>query len=101
MTELPTSDPAADPVHGAHLRHRKQFDPAAAQPVEARAYSWGYEDGFDAALALPIDHPLLEGIKEKLRADGWNPPSCVETGPCGELDHTFARFCDLASEVQS
>jgi hypothetical protein len=57
-----------------HLRHLQRFDADAAQPCETRAYSHGYTDGFDAALELPADHPLLDSIKEKLRAEGWNEP---------------------------
>lgn len=68
-------NPATDPVHGAHLRHLHKFDAGAAQHVEARAYSWGYIDGFDAALALPVDDCLLDGIKEKLLAEGWSNPA--------------------------
>jgi hypothetical protein len=94
MTQLPNADATADPVHGAHLRHRERYDADTAQPVEARAYSWGYTDGFDAALDLPADHPLLGGIKEKLLAEGWNEPSCWEAS-CGDGDHTYTWPCDL------
>lgn len=55
-------------------RHQQEFEVFAATYEESRAYSWGYSDGFDAALALPADHPLVEGIKEKLRAEGWREP---------------------------
>lgn len=65
MTQLPNSDPMTDPVHGAHLRHLRKFDADTAQPVEARAYSHGYTDGFDAALDLPADHCLLDGLEER------------------------------------
>jgi hypothetical protein len=61
------------------LRHLQKFDEAAAPGVEMRAYSHGYTDGFDAALELPADHPLLDGIKEKLRAEGWNEPGEVQS----------------------
>jgi hypothetical protein len=62
-----------------HLRHLQRFDADAAPHVEHRAYSHGYTDGFDAALELPADHPLLDGIKEKLRAEGWNEPGEVQS----------------------
>jgi hypothetical protein len=64
-----------DPAHDAHLRHLHKFDGADAPHVEKRAYSHGYTDGFDAALALPVDHCLLDGIKEKLLAEGWTNPA--------------------------
>lgn len=74
-TEAHLSDPADDPVHGPHLRHLQKFDADAAQPCEHRAYSHGYADGFDAALELPADHCLLDGVKEKLLAEGWINPA--------------------------